>query len=127
MARSAPSVSTRCWVSESTVHLSSPSVAKMPLFAFEQHRDIGAQRFSAASFADAGDTEHQTDAVPVAAVRPADAHANAVAGGPRAALALHLRVLPVEIEVERAAQARAQVAVAGGETAALHGGIGDRT
>ena len=63
-------------------------------------------------------------AMAVAALRAADAHADAVAGvvlarRPRTALALHVGVLPVEVEVLRTAHACTQVAAADGQ-AALH-------
>jgi hypothetical protein len=42
--------------------------------------------------------------------------------GARPALALHLRVFPVEIQIERAAHARPKVTVAGREAAGFLGG-----
>ena len=78
-------------------------------------RDVGAQDFAVAAFTNAGDAKHHADAPAFAALRPADAHAYAVTRGTRAALALHLRVFPVEIERQRAAHAGAQIAVARGE------------
>ena len=76
--RPGPSVSTRCCVSESTVHLSSPWVANTRLSPSNSTRDIGAQRLAAAAFAHARDAENQADARAFAAQRAADADAHAV-------------------------------------------------
>ena len=64
-----PAISTRSWVSESTVHLSSPCVAKMRFSPSNRMVTLVRKVLAAATFADAGDAEHQPDAVAVAARR----------------------------------------------------------
>src|SRR5262249_35784030 len=59
--------------------------------------------------------EHQPRAPPIPVWRPRETDARATAIGARPAVALDLGVTPVEIEVERAANAGAQVTIAGGQ------------
>src|SRR3954462_2642157 len=69
---------------------------KDALLAFEQQRDVGAQRRAVLAFADVSDSENHADAAPVPALRPADADAQALAAifprRPRTAFALHFRI-----------------------------------
>src|SRR6188768_2105573 len=101
------------------------------LFALEEDRDVRGKRLSILAFLDAADAEDQSDAMPVASVRPADADADAVAlvvlaGWTRTAFALHLCIFPIEVQVHRAAHARPQIAGAAGEAAGLFRGFGRR-
>src|SRR6187399_2313091 len=97
---------------------------KHSLLAFEEDRDVGAQRVSACTLGHTGNAEHDANAPAFAARGPADAHANAISRRARPAFALHLCVFPVEVQFERTSQSRAKIPVARDEAAGLCGGRG---
>ncbi len=85
---------------------------EQPLLAFEDDREVGRQGGACLAFGRARHAEHHAQSPAVARSRAGEAQADAAAVRPRAAVALELGVLPVQIEVERAADSRAQKAVA---------------
>src|ERR1700681_3717070 len=91
---------------------------KQPLLALENHGEIGGQVAASAPLLYRVDTEHHPQAPPIGVLRSGEAHAQAAAVRTQAALAFDLGVVPVNVQVQGSADAGAQVAVAGRQTAA---------
>ncbi len=115
----AAELSTRCWLSVSTVHLSSPSVANTRCSPSNSRVTLVRSARPGGAFRHVRDAEHEADAPTIATHGTADAHAYAAPGRPWSARAFHLDILPVEIQFDRTTQARAQIAVTGDEAAAV--------
>jgi len=98
-----------------------PARGKQAVLALEDHREVGRQLAPGAAFVHGGDAEYQPQAPSVGVPRAGKAHPQTAAIGPRTAVALELGVAPVDVKVERAADARAQIAVATGQTAGRGG------
>src|ERR1700724_1971405 len=90
---------------------------KQPLLALEDHGEIGRQSTPGAPFMHRSHAEHQAQAPPIRVPGAGEAHTQPAAVRTRTAVALDLGVAPVEVEVQRAADAGAQITVAGRQTA----------
>src|ERR1700730_10472005 len=90
---------------------------KQPLLALEDHGEIGRQSTSGAPFVHRSYAEHQAQAPPIRVPRAGEAHTQPAAVRTRTAVALDLGIAPVEVEVHRAADAGAQITVAGRQAA----------